>query len=325
MNTLLLTLFPYFPRRVGIPSFIIDSELRFFEYISKYNGTPMGCHTSIYDCSSHPIIDKLVFDFDGGRRGEKLRDAFDEVRNFVDMLKRNKYSYIPVFSGRKGFHVYVMLKPSELSVETAKPLLKFAHENLAGEYRYVDRHKFGVVNSMIRIPNTLNGKLYCTYLPLHFDELSIGEILRYATTPHIVEYKFNGSRYPLLTDIAEITLQEIHEGKRLEKLDSNHPKIPSVRLLRHLIRPCVFEEITKNPEPTHIARVSLVAELSHLGYTQREIFEIIRRLNWSDFDPEFTMYQIRNIVEKDLLPPSCNKLRRILKCYNCGWHYFWVE
>ena len=327
IDLITLTLFPIFPRRVGIPSYVVHNHKQFEEYILRHNGTPEGCHAGIYDCNSQPVIDKLVFDFDGGKRGEKLEDVFDEVLNFIDELKRRKLAFIPVFSGNRGFHIYVLLNPLPVNETVARFLLKTAQDDLTHDFKYVDRQKFGVVNALIRIPNTLNmkRKLWCCYLPLDFVEWSLKELLEYAKSPHVIQYKFNGQRYPLITDLADITSEEVHEVRIVEDFEYAPPKIPPLHLLKELVRPCVFEEITTNPEPPHYVRLDFVAELRHLGYTPKQVFEICKQLNWQDFDPRTTMEQIADIYERKLLPLSCKTLRKFVKCRNCGWFYFWVE
>lgn len=323
-----LTLFPIFPRRVGIPSYIVHNERQFEHYILKYNGTPEGCHVGVYDCNSRPIIDKLLFDFDSGKKGEKIKDAFEEVKILVCELLSRKFAVIPVFSGC-GFHIYVLLHPVEVDPEVGKFLLKEVQLSFVEDYKCVDRQKIGVINTMIRVPNTLNikRKRWCCYLPLHFVEWTLKEILEYAQAPHYLTYKYNGQRYPLVTDLAGITLKNINikEVKITEDFEEAPPKVPPLHLLKDLIRPCVYEELIRNRNPAHFVRLSLVAELRHLGFTQKQVFEICKSLRWADFDPDYTMYQIQDIYERKLLPPSCKTLRKYVRCTNCGWYYFWLE
>jgi len=323
-----LTLFPFYPRRVGIPSYIVRNVHQFEQYILKHNGTITGCHVGVYNCSSRPLIDKIVFDFDGGKKGERLKDVFEEVKIFVGELISRKFVFIPVFSGNRGFHIYVLLQPIEVEESIARFLLKTVQEEFAEDYKFVDKQKFGVVNAMIRVPNTLNmkRKLWCCYLPLHFVEWSIKELLEYSKTPQYQTYKFNGQKYPLITDLAEITMNEVpKELKPTQNFEYAPPKIPPLHLLKDLVRPCVFEEITSNPEPPHYVRLDFVAELKHLGYTPQQVFEICKQFKWEDFDPRVTLEQIHDIYERDLLPPSCKTLRKFVKCKKCGWHYFWLE
>ena len=323
-----ITLFPIYPRRVGIPSYTVHNERQFEQYILKYNGTNIGCHVSVYDCNSRVVIDKVVFDFDGGKNGEKLKEAFEEVKEFVSKLHTHNFAFIPVFSGNRGFHIYVLLQPLEMDSDIARLLLKQVHNDFAGEYNFVDKQKFGVVHAMFRVPNTINmkGKLWCCYLPHNFVNWTLKEVLEFAKQPHITNYKFNGKRYPLITDLANITADEIKEElKVVEDFELVPPKIPPLHLLKDLIRPCVFETLTTNSEPPHFVRLSLVTELKHLGYTPKQVFEICQKIGWSDFDPNVTAYQIKDIYERKLLPPSCKTLKRYVKCTNCGWKYFWVE
>ena len=80
----------------------------------------------------------------------------------------------------------------------------------------------------------------------------------------------------------------------------------------------------QDPEPAHEVRTDFVAELYWLGYSEDEVVEIIRKLNWKDFDEKLTRYHVHKIFEKGLLPMSCSKLRNFVKCVKCGWFYYWT-
>ena len=110
------------------------------------------------------------------------------------------------------------------------------------------------------------------------------------------------------------------------KMTPLHPFIdmpPSLQLVKPLIRPCVFEEVTTNPEPPHIVRLALVTELMYYGWSKESVIELIRKLRWRDYNQKTTKYQVDHIYSKGYLPPSCHKLMYFVRCNNCGWVYFY--
>jgi len=315
------SLFFYYPRSAGIPQiYKLKNENEFENYVKTHNGSPTGCHVSLYDITQRPVIDKILFEFDGSV--SNLNPVFEEVKNLVDQFKHKKLPYIPIFSGRKGFHIYLILNPLEMSVEIAKAVVRQIQLKFAEDYRYLDKHKIGVVRTQIRVPNTLNGSLFCTYLPTYFDELKLSEILQLAKEPHVYNYDVEVEKNAL--DIADLH-REMNMFSDVKLPVIKAPAIPRLTDLIDVIRPCVYNTITKHPEPPHAVRVSFVSELMWLGHTPEQIYSICEQIKWRDFDANKTKYQIRHIFENKLLPHSCKRLRQFVDCSNCGWIYDWGD
>jgi len=246
---------------------------------------------SLYDLSL--TIDKVFFDFDS----TSLQHVFDEVKLFIKKLNDYNLQYIPVFSGQKGFHIYVLMKPwRPPNTETARAVLRDIQVKLAGSFTTADRHVFGDVRRLVRFPNTLNKTNYCVPLPYDFTSWTIEEIIRYAKEPHNIDYN--------IRDIPgiEAFIDEVHDyiGEDTGKLTPLHDFYdmpPRLHLIKELIRPCVFEAVTTDPEPPHIVRMALVTELMYYGWSRDSIYELIKSLKWRDFDPKTTKYQIDQIFQ----------------------------
>lgn len=311
-------LFYKFPREVGYRRVVVNNKSELLHYVELANGVK-PVYVSLYDLGL--TIDKVFFDFDS----TSLQHVFDEVKLFIKKLNDYNLPYIPVFSGQKGFHVYVLMKPwRPPNTETARAILRDIQVKLAGSFTTADRHVFGDVRRLVRFPNTLNKTNYCVPLPYDFTSWTIEEIIRYAKEPHTIDYN--------IRDIPgiEAFVDEVHDyisedtGK-LTPLHDFHDMPPRLHLIKELIRPCVFEAVTTDPEPPHIVRMALVTELMYYGWSGDSIYELIRLLNWRDFDPKITKYQIDQIFRHRYLPPSCNKLRHFVRCTNCGWVYFYRD
>jgi len=138
------------------------------KFVELLNGVK-PVYVSLYDHSF--VIDKVFFDFDSET---DLSLAFEDVKAFVKRLEDHNYQYISLFSGRKGFHVYVLMKPwHPPNTETAKAVLRDVQHSLAGDLATCDRNVFGDVKRLVRYPNTLNKSCYCVPLPRDFVDLSI--------------------------------------------------------------------------------------------------------------------------------------------------------
>jgi len=318
------SLFFYYPRAAHIPQiYTLKNERDFDNYVQTHNGTPRGCHVSLYDITQRPVIDKVLFEFDGNKA--KLHLVFEEVKDLVSQFRKKKLPFIPVFSGTKGFHIYLLLKPLEMDAEIAKAIIRQIQYKFAAEadklvYKYLDRHKVGVVRTQIRVPNTLNKSLFCTYLPSYFDELTMREILELASEPRHYSYDFELKKSAL--DLVEYH-REIDTFSHTELPVIKAPAAPRLQDLIDVIRPCVYRAVTRNPEPPHMIRVNFVSELMWLGHTPEQIYELCKQIRWRDFDEHKTKYQINHIFKNRLLPHSCRRLKEIVKCSNCGWIYDW--
>lgn len=320
------SLFFYYPRTAHIPQiYRLGSDRDFERYIRVYNGTKTGCHVSLYDVSRRPVIDKILFEFDASKA--KLHLVLEEVSDLVEQFKKSKLPYIPVFSGGKGFHVYLILKPVEIDSEIAKAVIrqvqyKFASDGSDGSkiiYTFLDRQKIGVVRTQIRVPNTLNGSLFCTYLPQHFNELSISEIIELASRPRCYVYDCETNKSVL--DIADYHVEINTISCDPPVIEA--PTVPRLCDLVDIIRPCVYREIVENKNPPHAVRLTFVSELMWLGHTQEQIYNLCKQIGWSDFNSNKTRYHIDYIFKCRLFPYSCRKLREFVKCSNCGWIYDW--
>lgn len=306
MDKTTLFLFNFFPREVGLPARRLVYNLAELEEIVEiYNGVK-PIFVSLYDTTF--TIDKVWFDIDCKEDVEK---AFNITKKLVDRLENYGFSYIPVFSGRKGFHVYVPVKKFIVGQETAKTIIYNFQDFVAGDLE-VDRHGFGNIRALVRLPNTLNQVNYCTYLPYDFKYWSIDRVISWSKEKHEVEYKVKR------VDIRKYVFSE-QKGYMLGAKDNaslnqtSNNALPSeenvVRFLAGLLKPCIHHYIIQ-PEPPHDARAEMVAELRELGYSEEEVENIIAKLHWKDYNKNRTHYHVHYTYVRKLKPASCQTIRR---------------
>ena len=317
-------LFNRFPRDISLPNSFkkgsfyrkqVTCQRDFQRYLTLMSGSSTGTYTSVYDTNEKVLIDKIVFDMDS----KNLNEVFAEVDIICSRLHDRNMPYSVVFSGKKGFHIWSLLKPSKLPRDVAGYYLGNLHRSLTNNLKSVDMHLIGNVSAMIRVPNTLHDGRYCCPLPFEFRKMTITEILDWSRVQHTLNF-FPGELK---------TIEELSGDFKFQKRDNTEEfkdeikvgSIPSMEILEDLIRPCVFKEI-KKPNPCAIARLDFVSEMMFLSFQPRQILEIIRRVEWEDFDERQTEYQIRKIFEKRLKPYSNSKLKEAFGC-NSNSYYWW--
>ena len=297
---------------MGIPSFVVKNETEFINYYNISRYTTRGSHTSMYDITEFPTIDKVIFDFDG----KDLQRVKEEVTSLILDLEDRKLPYYVVFSGRKGFHVYILLEPQAYHVDVAKAVLKDFVTRYIYDFRYLDTSKAGAL-STIRIPNSRNQMRFAVPLPYDFTSWSIDRILKYATLPR----PFPELIYDKFKPISELT--SIKYVKLDKDIEENGKTITisylPFHLLRDLLRPCTYE-ISQESNPPHIIRFNLVAELRELGLSMDTVYRVVEKLDWTDFDPRITKNYISYIYKRKLKPFGCQKTKAFAKgiCPNCS-------
>ena len=317
-------LFGVYPRDISLPnSFKKNSFYRkqvtcardFQRYLNLMSGSSISTYTSVYDTTDKPVIDKFVFDLDG----EDLNEVFAEVDILASRLHDKNIPYLVIFSGKKGFHIWSLLKPVKLPRDVAGYYLGNLQRGLITNLKTIDMHLIGNISAMIRIPNTLNDCRYCVPLPFEFRKMSIEEILDYSRTQHSLNF-FPGDLRTIQELAGDLKVPQRNDSEEF-KDEIKVGSIPSIEILEDLIRPCVIKEIQKS-NPGTVARVNFVSEMMFAAFQPKQILEVIKRLNWDSFDERQTEYQIRKIFERKLKPYSNSKLKEAFGC-NSNSYYWW--
>ena len=315
----LMELFYPFNRSVGLYRSPIQTYEQFREYIDRNNGI-RDCFASVY--SSDGYIDKIFFDIDSKTHFSSVRDS---AVMLYQHLTSKGYRCIPVFSGRKGFHIHLLLKREQYDSQAkAKSLLKSASISiiadafgievsklLNGELsRYVDPTTIGDVSRIMRIPNTLRppqNDLWCVPLPESFPSMSESELTKYAKEPHILDY--TNQERPRLKDLASSVIDKI-DIKEQHKAFVN-PGVACDALVvddvvKHVVRPCLYNRI-HDANPSHTVRLAMSADMLNLGYSQEQVVDYFSRLGWVDFNRRRTADAVKQC--SGLNSYSCKTLR----------------
>ena len=182
-----------FPREVGDPSRKVVRDLsEFFEFILECTKNSKPCYAAVYRFKDQEFkeleIDRIFLDFDAG--GELLEDCWIEVREFAEFLKSLKIHPLVVFSGKKGFHLYIFFPEVKLKhpKETIQKFVSLLVSRFQGErkkqIKYLDRKVVGDIRRLARIPYTIHEETKRAAIIADLS-MSLEDILRESANPTV--------------------------------------------------------------------------------------------------------------------------------------------
>jgi hypothetical protein len=233
-------LFSQFPREVGFPGrYKVYDQNEFIKFLLYAEGTH-DCYTAVYPESG--IIDKIFFDFDGYAR------ALEDAKAMYRYLKKQGHIVVPVASGKKGIHLYVIL--DHIKYDDPKSLLLNAHYSILygtfGDTGYTqttaDPRIFGDTKRITRIQNTRrppDNNSYCVWLPDDdFLDMSWLDVIMWCKEPHYMQAVPFSSK--TLYDFAKVDVKRLAMIEHFT--DDYAPVVVSsdvVFFLKEYLRPCL--------------------------------------------------------------------------------------
>jgi len=302
-----------FPREIGCKRNLVRTPNEFEREVDMINGVDEA-FTNVNPINGN--INKIFIDFDGPF-------SLEEAKTVYTYLCSQNIPCIPVASGKKGIHIYILLK--ERKGEDNKEVLYKATKSILLEClpksKSVDSHVIGDIRRLCRIPNTLRppeNMNYCTYLPPYkgFLEMNNTDILWYMKGTHNYQLKDFIGAHPSYPKFDELVSEKV-DSEQITFTnfdDEQSPKFSDNELLKRLLRPCLYRLMTVE-EPRHKIRVAATADLLRSDVSPNMILEMYRSLNWRDFDELWTRYQIQHIKK---IRFSKRKLKEIGACFECG-------
>ena len=321
-----------FPREVGLFRKIVSSQKELEEYWSSLNNA-VCAYTSVYGFrgvkpSGHrgeyntAVVRHFVIDFDckarkSGTTVDVAGDSvLDEVRRLHQMLMEKNIHHAVWFSGN-GFHVWIRLsKVHYPSNGRSVSLIKAAGKKVVR--RWTDSLGLFCVDPtvpfdmarLIRIPNSYNAKQHVGRwsIPLSHEDITtcswddICEMAEYSREG-VFSYGEHG---------VDLPLEEVHKQRFKPDAPAIHFETMSMDGIK--ILPCLMEAACQvGSNPPHDARVSLAiylaSRLRHFLPVERttqesrseavdKMCQFIESLQWADYDPNVTRYQVKSVVER---------------------------
>jgi len=298
-------------RGVGNPKrdYIGDPE-SFTKWIQNNEAKEICSYASVqpFDRYESPYyIERLFFDFDCKENPDK---AGDEALDFKARLKKfYDVETTMVFSGNKGYHLYVFLKipiGKGLAITQLKALYDKLMRMLTGntEYESLDSSVVGDIKQLARIPYTHHektGKL-CTFV----DEDRNPIMVNPGFTKDLMDQGLS----------FELCKNALYKVGREEKA-RREQRTKKPRITRHYdqtIRPCIQAVLDSGNIHTsdHLMKLAAVAELAANGWGPERIIGAFRGM--SGFDERKTSYFVKHAVRTGYKPFRCTKIQSIGGC-----------
>lgn len=323
-----------YPRFIGPTQSQVNSFPELQSHMVAQSGI-MNCFVSVYHFYPffNPVIDKLFLESDYENKEKSLQVG---KNLFEECTEKYKLSTLPLWSGNKSPHILPLLLP-EVVDNPSNTIKKAAYQLCYTSSNYyidpISKKNIPYIDTKVleprrlqRYPNTqrvtesgLPSGNHCIILdPDRFLDMSLKEILELSRSPQTYNIKLN----PPTKKISDINTKDIDlsewSGGASTSLSptssysytTNAPQSSTVKFLldKLITRPCNRLGISY-PNPSHIVRRSVAAELRKKGISESFSNYIFSLLNLFDYDPAITSYHIQKIYERKFYPYGYNEMK----------------
>ncbi|MEM3378093.1 MAG: hypothetical protein QW674_04000 [Candidatus Bathyarchaeia archaeon] len=296
-------------RELGCPQrFFTDNPKDLLNLIMECSEKLKPCFISVqpYRMRDQPCaVEKLFFDFDSP---DDPARAWNDARGFAVALRRfYKVEPLIVYSGRKGFHVYVFLEKT-VKFDAGQLLLgrrvysELQKRLLMGlSFQTLDFNVVGDFKRLARVPFSVHEQTGSLCCPVDLDRLPIqpGDLSVYKTLDP-----------SLITSLT----------REIEKCEKASLKNSSLAFSgsRKGIRPCIAAALHMQLTGStgHLMRLAVAREYLHAGYSIDEIVSFFKIQ--SDFNFDRTRYYVQYAQRNSAAPFKCSTIRKLGYCLpNC--------
>ncbi len=280
----------------------IDSYRRFKEYVEWCKATRSPCWMSVQPFKARNqvfTVEKLFFDFDGF-----LIKAWKEASTFAQHLKQY-YGVEPliIFSGRKGYHVYVWLESPQHFTENkeAKAFYATAQRLLLKGLKFetLDMQVLGDIKRVSRVPYSIHEKSLNPCVPLTL-----------AHAPLLISNLKGFRERGLQAHFIKICLKQMEKADK-RRLVLLHKNVKGVR-------PCISAALNQRLEGQggHLMRLAIAVEHLHVGMKPSEIAPLFQ--SQSDYDYEKSLSYVEDAQKRGYKPFKCKTIQALGFCLpNC--------
>ena len=328
-----------FPREIGLKRALVKSQHAYDNY-EKRLGTLSSCYTSLYSFTRmneegrpdyrYATLDRAWWDFDAGERG-----GIEQVkRDVADLISRLAGDVRLVATGR-GFHVHQLFDQSVVGGEYRLPLEHYQRRMAKG---LVTLDGVGFPEKMTRIPCTSNPKRG-----------------RWAVVIDAQAFAKDPDNYPIPSSpVASFSPLDPFRGKPVmngfnfkEWVATYAPTADDYEAVERIsldeemltagdvpLMPCLAHGVRQD-KPNHHVRVALVQHMADtlrdfadpdaISKEQRlqiedEIFQFIKGLGWSNWNPTLSRKGIRTNMRYKRVPSCAWFIARGMCAGKC-WRY----
>mgnify|MGYP003123512708 FL=1 len=315
---------PEFPREIAMPFRLTANSLEDFIQLSEEKHKRHNIFTNLYQIQKNEIIiDKLWIDFDGHNQYILKNEVMSAITKFksLGILEKN---ILVVFTGKKGYHLYIRVKPMKMKTKQASEMLHYILSYVTEGLKNVDRPLFTDTRRITRVAGIqrpekqwcfalktsifkkqdsineyLSSFLYNYNSIMKAGEKNILSLVSSKFSISDISGKIKNKGYvpsALPTFKNEETVSTIPANySENDLIEKGNDYTPFLRLL--IDNDSLFHAI-HTPNPIHIDRIRLARKLLSSGLEIPIIVDIMRSLNWFDFDPIITENHVRYIKQK---------------------------
>jgi hypothetical protein len=295
------------PRSIGLYNAKLDqvprrpTVCRYPQEVSREieKGTP-GLYLSVqpYTLDNRPAyLEKLFFEFDDE---ERVSRAWDAALKFSEnLVKFYDVSPLILFSGKKGYHVYVWLQ---------QPFYADTQERLKAVYTELMRMILEGLSKQTFDPQVYGDIARLSRVPYSKHQKS-GELCVPVTTdlePYKLEPGFTDElrRCGLSQNVVELAIRNLSKPRQKQR----------PRRWNKDVRPCISEVLKARSvhDPTQNMKVAAVAELNAKGWGQDQIVQAFSKME--GFDERKTAYQVDHVIRREYSPFRCTTIHKLGGC-----------
>jgi len=303
---------------LGNPRTIITNNLP-LPLLRQWNGhNPIFISHNTYP--SYSIIDskvqpssitlrRIFFDFDHLTKPE---NAFADAKRLSSYLAEYNISHIVHYSGSKGFHVFIQLKPvtykltikSETALKNKVAKLQLYFRDVL-HLKTLDYHIVGDVKRLVRVPYLYHQASKRIPFPtnvLQYNDIS--SILEQSVKPKFSSYA-SGQRFSLPELYHHLNINSYQVKQKSIPLQytttSKDETVKNYTLQLMASKPCILNALTSN-NPSHYARVQACLFAKENGISMQSFLniwdELAKTYHYVDYyNTQYRLSQIRNIYE----------------------------
>jgi len=285
-------------RELGCPyREFVHSIPEFLDFIGCCELEGLPCYVAVQPYIDRDVVyglEKVFFDFDSKADPPDLDRAWAEASDFADKL-RFFYKVEPlfVFSGRKGYHVYVWLW-SSVSFDPqqeglAKEVYRTIQEKLLEGLKYstLDAQVIGNIKGLSRLPYTTHEGSGLTCQPVDGEREPID-------ITSLEGYRANGIQEDVFSRIV---------GEVMARMELKGKKIPagnrSYGGVRESVK-AIIEAARGGQKLSHRQRLVILFELINKGYGDEAIQEVFS--GQPDYSERKVQYMIGHARRRGYLP-----------------------
>jgi len=284
----------------------IDSYEQFLEYVEWCKAARSPCWLSVQPFKGRNqvfTVEKLFFDFDGS-----LIKAWKEASTFTQHLKRYYgVEALLVFSGCKGYHVYVWLANPQHFKDSkqAKTFYKTAQRLLLKgcKFETLDPQPTGDIKRVSRVPYSTHEKSGNPCVPLTLNH-----------APLLVSSLKGFREAGLGNHFIKVCLKQTSREADRNRLTLRDKNVKGVRS-------CVSAALDKQLEGQggHLMRLAIAVEHLHSGMKPFEVAALFQ--NQRDYDYEKSLGFVEDAKKRGYKPFKCRTIRELGFCLpDCRRH-----